>query len=221
MKIGRILTFLTITFLVFSCAKNELNFSDLSTDVLVKRTLAMPLLKGEIVFEDVVGETFDSIFFNGEDTVKLYLITGYEQTDTLPLGDQLEGISFEYLNLHHTFTNMFPVGVDVQLYLHDSISKQNIDTILFASNSESLFLPPAPVDEYGLVKEEQVQTITDVVALDAETLDNLTERTTHMVFYVYVPPTDGFVKILDRYLLSFKMGIEAKGEYATDLDSSN
>jgi hypothetical protein len=130
-------------------------------------------------------------------------------------------MSFDYLNLHHTFTNMFPVGVDVQIYLHDSIARQNIDTIYLVSEPGEYLLPPAPVDEDGLVIEEQVQTITSVVALDAATLANLTDRTSHIVLFIHVPPTDGFVKILDHYLLSLKIGIEAKGEYITDLDSNN
>ena len=66
-----------------------------------------------------------------------------------------------------------------------------------------------------------MQPITDVATLDTETLSNLTDRTTHMIFSVYVPPTTGFVKIIDRYFLSMKIGVEAKGEYITTIDSDN
>jgi hypothetical protein len=223
MKVSRILAFLGILTLVVSCVKDEFSFDDLSKDVKLDRELAIPLVKGEFVFEDITDESWDSLYFDTlrVDTIKLYLIDGIEQTDTMPLGEQLENMSFEYLNLHHTFTNMFPVGVDVQLYLRDSIANQNIDTIYLSENPNEFLLPPAPVDEDGLVIESEVQPRTGVAALDSETLFNLTERTTHLIFFVYVPPTTGFVKILDHYLLALKIGVEAKGEYITTLDSDN
>lgn len=221
MKISRILTFLVIIIITVSCVKDEFNFSEVSKDVKLKREIAIPLVKGEFLFEDLTEQPWDSLIFVGEDTIKLYLIVGIEQTDTIPLGDQLENMSFDYLNLHHTFTNMFPVGVDVQLYLRDSIANQNIDTIYLSENPDEFLLPPAPVDEDGLVIENEVQPLTSVAALDAETLFNLTDRTTHLIFFMYVPPTTGFVKILDHYFLDMKIGVEAKGEYITTLDSDN
>jgi hypothetical protein len=221
MKISRILTLLAIIIFVVSCVKDEFNFSDVSKDVRLQREIAIPLVKGEFVFEDITDESWDSLIFEGGDTIKLYLIDGIEKTDTLPLGEELENMSFEYLNLHHTFTNMFPLGVDVQIYLHDSLSSQNIDTINLDNNPDEYLLPAAPTYENGLVIEDEVQPRTDVAALTSETLDNLTERTTHLIFYVYVPPTTGYVKILDRYLLALRIGIEAKGEYITTLDSDN
>ena len=221
MKISRILTFMGILTIVVSCVKDEFDLSDVSKDVKLERELAIPLVKGEFVFEDITDESWDSLIFEGGDTIKLYLIDGIEQTDTMPMGDELENMTFEYLNLHHTFTNMFPIGVDVQIYLHDSLSGQNIDTVYLSENHDEYLLPAAPVDTNGLVLEDQVQTRTNVASLDASTLSNLTDRTTHMIFYVYVPPTTGYVKIIDRYSLSMKIGIEAKGEYITTLDSDN
>lgn len=225
MKISRILAFLGILTIIVSCVKDEFDFSDVSKDVKLERELAIPLVKGEFIFEDITDQSWDSIIYPIDtiftDTIKLYLIDGIEQTDTVPLGDELENMTFEYLNLHHTFTNMFPIGVDVQIYLHDSISRQNIDTVYLSENPDEFLLPAAPVDEDGLVLEDQVLPRTNVASLDAETLSNLTDRTTHMIFYVYVPPTTGYVKIIDRYSLSMKIGIEAKGEYITTLDSDN
>jgi hypothetical protein len=221
MKISRILTFLAIVIMIVSCVKDEFNFDDLSKEVRLEREIAMPLIKGELVFEDINNESWDSLIITGGDTIKLYLIDEIEQTDTLPLGELIENLDLEYINLHHSFTNMFPVGVDVHLYLHDSIAGQNIDTIYLSQNHNEILLPPAEVDEDGLVIEELVQLREGVVEFDDEALDNLMERTTHIVFIINVPPTSGLVKILDHYLLSLKLGIEGKGAYTTTLDSNN
>lgn len=221
MKISGILPFLAIIITIVSCVQDEFDFSDVSRDVKVERELAMPLVKGEFVFEEISDESWDSLLISEGDTIKLYIIDGIEQTDTLPLGEELENMTFDYLNLHYTFTNMFPVGIDIHLYLHDSISNQNIDTVYLSENPDEFLLPAAPVDGDGLVIEDQVQPKTGVAALDSETLFNLTDRTTYMIFSIYVPPTSGYVKILDHYLLALKIGIEAKGEYITTLDSNN
>lgn len=202
-----------------ACVKEEINLDDLSTEVGITRDIAMPLLKSSIAFEDVAGTAFDSLLIDGEDTVKLFLIQDITYIDTLPLGDLGEEYTFEYLNLHHGFTNMFPVGLDVEFYLYDSLISSNIDTIFLSNTPGEPLLIPAPVDEDGFVIEEDVTRESGIAAPDDDTIDRLMNDATHLVFSIRVPSTNDFVKILDHYSLSVRLGIEARGYYETDLNS--
>jgi hypothetical protein len=206
---------------LISCVDEEMSMSDLSKQIGMEREIAIPLIRGSLSFEDITGTTFDSLLISNGDTIKLYLVQDIGFDDTLAIGDLGENMDFEYIYLHHRFTNMFPVGLDLNFYLYDSIQAANIDTIFFSSGPGELFLPPAPVDNDGMVVLDEVVTNIGVIVLEDNVLDNLFTRATHLVIVAEVPSTSGFVKILDSFSLSMKMGIEAKGYFETDLDSND
>ncbi len=217
---GFLLAVLLLAGLV-SCVKEEISLDNLSTEVGIEREIAMPLLKNSVEFENIAGTAFDSLLINGQDTIKLFLIQDIEYEDTISVSELAEGYTFDYLNIHNTFTNMFPVGLDLRFYLYDSLQSANIDTIYFSGSPDELFLIPAPTDSDGLVIENAVETKKDVIEITGATLDRLMYQATHMVLSITVPSTNSYVKILDHYALDMKLGIEAKGYYETDLDSGN
>jgi hypothetical protein len=198
---------------MIACVKEEIDLSTLSEDVGLEREIAIPLFNGSLMFEDITGGTFDSLLIDGIDTIKLFLIQDIEYEDTLSLGEFGEELDLEFLNIHNSFTNMFPVGMDVRIYLYDSLISSNIDTIYFSGDPDQLFLTPATTDNNGLVIEETVNARSNVLEFNSSTLDNLMHQATDMVLVIRLPSTNSFVKILDHYTLSLELGIEAKGYY--------
>lgn len=199
--------------LLVSCVEERINLSDLSDEVRVEREIAAPIIRASFLFDDFAGNGADSLIINALDTIKLFNLEDIRFQDTVSLGELGEDIDFEYINLYHTVTNMFPVGLDLRLYMYDSISAQNIDTIWFSNTPGELFLQPAPLNEDELVIEEQVQEVSGVIYLDTETFDNLFENSSHLVIDAVVPSSSGFARILSHYTLNLNLGIEAKGYY--------
>lgn len=220
MKLKFFVPAMLISLSFIACVDQELDLKDLSKLVGFERDLTIPLGYGSMTFEDLSGNTFDSLLISDGDTIKLFLVDDISFDDTISLGDLGENMDFEYVYLHNEFRNMFPVALNIQLYLHDSIQSTNIDTIYFSGSSDEIFLPAAPVDDNELVIEEDVENNIGVIALEEEILDKLFTQATHIVFAAEVPSTSGFVKILDHYTLDFKLGLETRGYYETDLESN-
>ncbi len=219
MKKSNLLLFLALLFAFGACLKDEIDLDELSTDVAYQRSIAMPLVYGSLGIEDFTDSGYDSLLIVDGDTTKLYLIFDLGYTDTIPLGDLGQNMEFEYLYLHHGFTNSLPIGLDVQFYLYDSILAQNLDTIFLTDDPDVDFVLPAEIDGNGLVIEDLVVEQRGYKALESTTLDYLHNGATHLILDAVVPNTGGMVKILDHYALDFKLGIEALGTYTTDLDS--
>ena len=215
MKLRNFLLFVSATFVMIACVKEEFSMEDLSKDAVIEREIAMPLIEGDMSFEDIVETASDSMIINGLDTIFLYLITDTEFEDSLSVSDIFgeNDWEFDYMNLHLTFTNMFPVGLDVRIFLFDSIAGVNVDTIFFSGARDEIFLDPAPTDNNGLTIENQVQTDRNILSIPSLTLNRLTTNTTHLIFAIKVPATNGMVKILSHYNLDLHIGLEAKGRY--------
>ncbi len=221
MKMSKLLLLALLFSSLVACIKEEIDFDNLSGEIELERDIAMPLMHGSLQFEDFSDRDYDSLLIIDNDTIKLYLVENIGFTDTLPMTDLGTDIVFEFMNLHYEFINQLPVGLDIQFYLFDSIQSQNIDTIFLSDIPGKLFLDPAPVDNNGIVIDDQVVTTTGFVSFDEEKLDRFFNETTHLIFDAIVPSTGGYVKILDYYSLDFRLGIEARGTWVTDLDSIN
>jgi hypothetical protein len=220
MKKSNLLLFLALLFAFGACLKDEIDLDDLSQDVAIQRSIAMPLVYGSLDIHDFTDADYDSLIIQQDgDTIKLYLIVDLGYTDTIPLGDLGQDMEFEYLYIHHGFTNSLPIGLDVQFYLYDSTISQNLDTIFLTDDPSVDFIPAAEVDGNGLVIEDIVTEQRDYVSLEPSTLDYLQNEATHLILDAVVPSTGGLVKVLDYYSLDFKLGVEALGTLVTELDS--
>ena len=220
MKLKYFLPAMLIALSLLACVDEDIELKDLSKKVGFERELAIPLVYGSLVFEEIAGDSFDSLLISGGDTIKLYLVDDISYEDTVSLAGVGENMDFEYVYLHHEFTNMFPVGLNVQFYLYDSIQASNIDTIYFSGSPNELFLPAAPIDDDGLVIEDAVETSIGVIRLEDEILNTLFTQATHIIVAAEVPPTSGLVKILDHFSLDLKLGLETKGYYEPELESN-
>lgn len=220
MKTSNLLLAMLLVFGLFGCIEDTVQLENLSGDVEVERQIAIPLLQASLVFENLAGDSFDDfeLLSNG-DTVKLYLVDDISYEDTVEFGELGVNMDFEYIRIHHSVTNMFPVGLDLRLYLHNTEEGENVDTIWFSGTPGELFLNPAPVDADDLVIEENIETTYGTIELDAETLGNLFNDASHIVIFAEVPQSSEMVKILDRYTLDLDLGLSAKGRYVTSIDS--
>jgi hypothetical protein len=130
---------------VISCIEDTIQVENISKDVAIERQISIPLVKTEVTFENIAG-SYDSLIIDVGDTIYLYLNQDLGFQDTMKMTDMGENIEFEFLNLHFKVTNMFPVGLDVMIFMYDSILDANLDTIWFSEVPGELFYNPAPVD---------------------------------------------------------------------------
>lgn len=119
----------------------------------------------------------------------------------------------EYIILYHTIHNEFPLNIDFDLILYDSISNQLLDTIKLGYMDKPL-LVAAPVDEYGITMKDQVQTQSGFISLTDSQADHLLNKANKIIVVGAISSTNGArtVKILNNYLFDFKLGIEAKAK---------
>jgi hypothetical protein len=94
-----------------------------------------------------------------------------------------------------------------------------LDTISFTDDPDGEFIQAPNLSENGLTIEEDVESVSGMVDLDRDALDNLFNAASHIIISAEVPQTDSVVKILDHYSLQLDLGISAHGRYVTDLDS--
>ncbi len=218
MKFLRLLPIMILLLGVISCIEDTIQVENISKDVAIERQISIPLVKTEVTFENIAG-SYDSLIIDVGDTIYLYLNQDLGFQDTMKMTDMGENIEFEFLNLHYKVTNMFPVGLDVKIFMYDSILDANLDTIWFSEVPGELFINPAPVDGNGLAIVDQVETTNSYVGLDQENFDNLFNGTTHLLVDATIPSTGGFIKVLKYHRLYMNLGIEARGRYITSLDS--
>jgi hypothetical protein len=216
MKLKHILPGFLVMLGMAACIEDTIQVENLSDEIRIEREIAIPLIKATFLFDDLAGEDYDSIIIADQDTIKLYVVEDIGFQDTISFGDTGENMDFEFINLHNRITNMFPVGLDLNIYLYDSVTSQNIDTIFFGSTPGELFIQPAPLDSDGLVIEDEVEETYRVVELGDDIFDNLFQHTSHLIIDATVPSTAGMVKVLKYYELQLKMGLEAKGSYIVE-----
>jgi hypothetical protein len=221
MKFIRFLPLMVLFAGMIACFEDTIQLDNISTDFAIQHELAMPLVKADFVFDDIAGHGYDSLIVQSGDTIFLYLVEDIGFNDTLKLGKMGEKMDFDFIYLHYKIANMFPVGLDLRIYLYDSIQAHNIDTIWFSNNPDQLFIEPAPVGPDGLVLEDEVQTYAGYIEIDSTKFDNLFHVATNLVVDAIVPSTGSYVKVLNYYRLNMRLGLHFKGRYVASSDSSN
>jgi hypothetical protein len=201
-----------------ACIEDTIQLDNISNEIAYQRQQAIPLIRASFRFDDIAGHGYDSLIIQSGDTIFLYLIQDIGFHDTLRIGDLGKDINFDYINLYYQVTNMFAIGLDLNLYLYDSVLAGNIDTIRFSQEPGQLFLEPAPVNANGLVIEDQVVPTKSYISLDHDLLYNLFHGATNLVIDATVPSTGGYVKVLNYYRLDMNIGLGFKGTYVDTLN---
>jgi hypothetical protein len=128
----------------------------------------------------------------------------------------------EYANLHYRIRNEFPVNLDPYIILYDSIADVNLDTIFLTESLTEPFIPAAPVNEKGVTIVSQVEEFTGVIRLDESLIDNFFMRANKMImvgsFSSYQAEN---VVILTTYNFDFKVNLEAKIRYQTEINTTS
>ncbi len=128
----------------------------------------------------------------------------------------------EYANLHYRIRNEFPINLNPYIILYDSIADVNIDTVLFAESLAASFIPAAPVDENGATITAQVEEITGVIRMDKELIHNFFMEANKMIMVgSFASYNTENVVILTTYIFDFKVNLEAKIRYQTDLNNNS
>jgi hypothetical protein len=185
--------------------------------------MSLPLVNATLVFEDFFGESSSDTII-GIDTVMLYVMEDLSFSDTLefggiPLPDM--DFLFDYIYLHHSTTNMFPIGLSLGLVMYNDSIGENIDTIDMNGPSGEPFIQVPDVFPNGLVDESTIETYSGQLELDELAMDNLMHNTTHLILDLSIPQTDTIVRIIDRYSLELSFGISTRFSVYADLDSLN
>lgn len=203
-----------------SCIEDRVQLDQVSKEVEVERSIAIPLLKASLTTGDFTGIDYDGLEIISGDTVKLYLLNDTQYGDTLDFGGlpfEFDNLYIDYVRLHHTSRNMLPLGLRLDLYLFNDSIQENIDTISFSDVPGGEFLTVPDVDANGLVIESNVLTEEGALDFDQETMDKLFKNTTHIILNGEVPQTGSIVKILDHYTIDINLGISAKMGFTADL----
>lgn len=169
------------------------------------------------------GETENSNFINSDSKlnvnleieVPLEFRADLQFRDTMDLNiNNFEYVKeIEYIILYYNIRNEFPLGLDFEFVLYDSINQQLLDTIKLGYMDQPL-LSPAPVDEMGVTIKEQVKPYSGFTALSDTQADHLLNHANKIIVNGTIKTTSGArtVKILNNYLLDFKLGLEAKAK---------
>jgi hypothetical protein len=193
--------------LVYSCKREELDIDQFSKTIEVERSIAMPLVYGELLLSDLLGEDADSIITIEGDTI-------FQDTVALDLPEQTEDFTVEYLNLPYHAKNYLPIGVNLMLISFDSVSNRVLDTIKFAQSG--IFLPPADLDENGIVIDESVIEKVDVIEIDKETAENLFKVATHLIIDArLLSETTRIIPVNETQRIWLKIGLDSKLTYST------
>jgi hypothetical protein len=211
MKIHRLIPCLVLVIALYACVEDTIQLEDLSGDIVTEHTIVTPLVKMSLTFDDMAGDGFDSLLIQQGDTILLYLLDDISIHDTMRLTNSGRDLELDYLSLHHSIHNMFPVGIDLMLFLRDSVQQINLDTILFSGTPGTQFIESPPLDANGLTIEDEVEELHGEVEFSENDLDIMFHQATHVVIFLEVPPTDDFVKILRHYRLDLNFGIECRG----------
>ena len=117
----------------------------------------------------------------------------------------------ERLILHFNLINGFPLGTEFNLVLHDSISGEDLDTILFVGhNSQNNVIDAALVDQEGYVTETVLSS--GFVYMSSSEISNFL-NSNKMIIDITLSTSnsneeDQYVKLYSDYECILKVGIE-------------
>jgi hypothetical protein len=208
------LLLLFIVLFFASCQKDTLDLTKTSKKYSYEREISMPLVQGNITFNDLLNLDPDTIqIINVLDTLGIYYNLEYNFKDTIKLSLRKDNITVDFANLNYWFTNQFPIGLDLKIFLCDSLYTI-IDTILFSNDTSEIFLPAAPVDTNGVVILDQVTEKKGVVIISSTTAENLLRNTDQLIMDVHLTAnTFSVVKVLENSYLDFRFAVDVKGKY--------
>lgn len=204
-----LLALTTIIICFYSCKREELDIDKLSKTVEVERSFAMPLVYGELLLSDLMGESTDTIITIEGDTL-------FQDTIDLTLPEETKDFTVEYLNLPYHAKNYLPLGANIMLISFDSVTNTVLDTIKFAQTG--LFLTPAQLDEDGYVIEDLVFEKIDSISVNKTTAENLFKVATHLIIDArLLSDTTRILPINESQRIWLKIGLSAKITYHTKL----
>lgn len=149
------------------------------------------------------------------DTVKSPLVSDRDEED-----EEIDYI--EYARLFYIFRNEFPINLDADLVLYDSITDTNLDTLPLNERTDSYFLNAAPVDSEGESIIEEVRDIEGSINIDHDMAYTLLNDANKLIiigrFTSFDPENVASVKILKSYKIDFKFGLDAKIHYVSSPD---
>ena len=149
------------------------------------------------------------------DTVKFTLFSDSEEEN-----EEVDYI--EYARLFYIFRNEFPINLDADLVLYDSITDTNLDTLPLNERTDTYFLNAAPVDSEGESILEEVRDIEGSINIDHDMAYTLFNDANKLIligrFSSYDPENVASVKILRSYKIDFKFGLDAKIHYVSSPD---
>jgi hypothetical protein len=193
---------------VYACKRDELDIDKLSKTVEVERSIAVPLVYGDLKLSNLLGDGADSIITIEADTI-------FQDTVALNLPEQTQNFTIQYLHLPYRAKNYLPVGANIMLITYDSITKTVLDTIKFAQSG--LFLNPAVLDNAGN-PIEPVEEKFDSIVVDTNAAENLFRVATHLIIDArLVCDTTRIIPVNDKQRIWLKIGLDAKLTYKTIL----
>jgi hypothetical protein len=209
---------------LISCIEDTVQLDELSTQIEIERSIAIPILKTSLSLEQVGADGYDSFdFLDTGDTIYYYNIEEVSLHDTSEFrgieNNSIE-LEFDYVNIYHSIINMLPVNLKFNLFLYNEELGTNVDTISFSQPGKEYFIvAPTAYEPNGLIIEDQLEVQTGKVSLDADLMDKLLNNTTHIVIDARIAEHDTLVKILGHYGIDLQLGLEAKGRFIAELDS--
>ena len=201
--------------LLSACKKDELDLDKFSKTIEIEREQALPLVQGSFSFEDIAGHGYDSLETNisGFDTIFLYLLDNIDFSDTLTLSDFGSNLDVEFIKLYHSFTNGFPIGLDIHVYLYDSVQGAIIDSIPLNKKPDTVFLEPSTPGSDGIVDQNSVMPQIDETDLSSDLAYKLFHQANQIILNAKIPTSGDYIKVINNNALKFKFGIDAKGKY--------
>ena len=167
--------------------------------------------------------TYDSrIEGTAEIEIPMHFKADLELTDTvdLDLEGNSEDVDFvEWAEIFFYVSNEFPLSVDVDFVIYDTITGTRLDSVRFD------VLKAAPVNASGIVIKDQVDRVEKSIYLDQEFADNLFKSSTKIIITGKLKTTeeDGVsrdIKILTHYALNFQVSADAKIHYITNQEDN-
>jgi hypothetical protein len=143
--------------------------------------------------------------------------------------DSTEEIDYiEYVGLSYSFRNEFPINIDADMVLHDSITDTNLDTIRLNQSEDEYFLTAAPVDTAGITSMDEVREYTGEIILTEDQIETFLNDANQLIIIAKfisfgaeagindVPAPVKSVLIMKNYSLDFKFNIDARIHYIKD-----
>ncbi len=176
--------------------------------------------EGDPTYQNFV--TYDSrIEGTAEIEIPMHFKADLELVDTvaLDLGDNEDVDFVEWAEIFFYVSNEFPLTVDVDFVIYDTITGARLDSVRFD------VLKAAPVNASGIVIKDQVDRVEKSIYFDQEFADNIFKSSTKIIITGKLKTTeeDGIardIKILTHYALNFQVSADAKIHYITNQEEN-